>query len=182
MLAKTSLAALTAIVFAAELAAAAPAENFLEPQAPANVVPKTVWQLGDNGTALHLESQLQCPATVGEFHRMRLNLYGPFGVDVSCDYQNTERDEITLYIALSPGEELAKQFDAAKAALVQRFANATPLPDAEQQTFTSAMDWSHIIYRLSVTSHTGLWMARLGGWNVIAPASRRAAPIRRSRP
>ncbi len=113
MLAKTSFAALTAIVLAAELAAAAPAENSLAVPAADNVVPKTVWQVGDNGMALHLQSQLQCPATVGEFHRTRLNLYGPFGVDVSCDYQNTERDEITLYIALRPQEELAKQFDAA---------------------------------------------------------------------
>ena len=38
MLAKTSLAALTAIIVAAELAAAAPAENSLEAPAPANVV------------------------------------------------------------------------------------------------------------------------------------------------
>jgi hypothetical protein len=89
MLAETSLAALTAIIFAAELAAAAPAENSLEAQAPAIVVPKTVWQVGDNGMALHLQSQLQCPATVGEFHRMQLNVYDPFGLGVSCDYQNT---------------------------------------------------------------------------------------------
>jgi hypothetical protein len=49
---------------------------------------------------------------------------------------------------------------------VQRFANATPLPDSERQTFKSALDWSHIIYRSNVVPRTGLWMVRLGGWNV----------------
>jgi len=166
MRATESLAALTLITFATGPCAVAFAQNPPDASAPAPAVPKTIWQIADNGTALNLQSQLQCPTTVGEFHRTRLNAYGPFGADVSCDYQNTDRDEITLYIALTPQQTLDQQFNAAKAAIVQRFANATPLEDAEQQTFMSSFDWQHVIYRLSAASHTGLWMTKLGGWNV----------------
>jgi hypothetical protein len=126
--------AFIAVVLGLELAAAAPVPNASDPVPAQTPLPKTVFQIDNDGTALHLESQLQCPATIGEFHRTRLDLFDPFGVDVGCDYQDVEHDEITLYIALRPGQELGKQFDSAKAALVQRLPAATPLADTEQQT------------------------------------------------
>jgi len=162
----TLVAALSVIVFAGGLAAAAPAPDPADASAPDPTPPKTIWQIGADGTAVNPQSQLQCPTTVGEFHRTRLNAYGPFGADVSCDYLNTDRDEITLYIALTPQQTLEQQFNAAKAAVTQRLPNASPLPDAEQQTFMSKFDWQHVIFRLSAASHTGLWMTKLGGWNV----------------
>src|SRR5215470_17230569 len=94
MCATKSIAGLAAILLAVGLGGAAPVENPADQAAPAPAVPKTIWQIGEGGTALNLQSQLQCPTTVGEFHRTRLNAYGPFGADVSCDYQNTDRDEI----------------------------------------------------------------------------------------
>ena len=142
------------------------AQNIPNATADSNPVPKTVWQIDDNGTALHQASQLQCPATVGEFHRTRLNLFGLFGLDVGCDYQDVDHNEITLFIALHPNQEITKEFDSAKAALVQRAPNATPLAENEQQTFTSTLGWQHLIYRLNGASRTGVWMTRLGGWNV----------------
>src|SRR5579862_9666910 len=48
--------------------------------------PLSVWGLGDNGDAEHLQSGLACPAQFRGYKRIDLHVYDSFGLDVSCNY------------------------------------------------------------------------------------------------
>lgn len=129
--------------------------------------PKTIWQIANDQTAVNPQSRLECPLKIDVFVRITLQIYTPFGTDVSCGYTSLDSGTITFYIALRGNQATADQeFEAGKASIVQRIPNATPLPDADQQTFMSDLDWRHIIYRANGASREGLWMTRFGGWNV----------------
>lgn len=129
--------------------------------------PKTIWQIANDQTAVNPQSRLECPLKVDVFVRITLQIYNPFGTDVSCGYTSLESGTITFYIALRGNQTSADQeFETGKASIVQRIPNATPLTDADQQTFMSDLDWRHIIYRANGASREGIWMTRLGGWNV----------------
>ena len=138
-------------------------QNFPNGQLP----PKTVWQIDNNGMAMNPQSRLECPAEAGEFHRVSLQIFNPFGTDVSCNYQNINRDLISFYIALRGNRQtLGQEFENGKRAILQRTPSPVPLADAEQQTFMSDIDWRHFIYRANGATRTGIWMTRFGGWNV----------------
>jgi hypothetical protein len=130
-------------------------------------VPQSVWQVGSDGVALHLQSQWQCPAAYDGFARHDLHLYDAFGLDVSCDYRSPVQGEITLYLTKRTGGDLNASFESAKQALLQRpdNAGAVPLPGKDQKTFPSNRSWLHTVYANSRdTWRTGVWYAWFGDW------------------
>jgi hypothetical protein len=147
------------------LSASAQAPNGAAAAQAAAAVPKTVWEVAADGTALNPQSQLQCPATVGEFHRTKLSLYNPFGIDVSCEYQNVRREVVTLYFALRPTDALDQVFDTGKTEMAQRFPTAKQLPETEQKTFASSLDWRYVVFGSSA-AQVGVWMTKVSGWLV----------------
>lgn len=129
--------------------------------------PKTIWQIADNQTAVNPQSRLECPLKVGQFVRITLQIYNAFGTDVSCGYHSAGGGTITFYIALRGNQTTANQeFESGKTSIVQRIPGATPLAEAEQQTFMSELQWQHMIYRTNGQNREGIWMTRFGGWDV----------------
>ncbi len=129
----------------------------------ADVVPQSVWTKSADGSGSHLQSMLQCPATVGPFQLKSLTHYDAFGLDVGCDYWAGDSD-ITLYLSKrADNETLQSDFDGAKSAIPTHFPDAKPVDQAPPSP--SSGSWLSAMFTIrNDAQRSGLWVADIGGW------------------
>ena len=109
------LALLPVAAAAAETPATAPAAA-PQPAAP----PRSVFEIGNDGGATHLQSLLQCPASLDGYTRDDLRVYDGIGFDVSCNYHGPQSD-VTIYLTRRAPALLAPAFRKRQAADRQAF-------------------------------------------------------------
>ncbi len=131
----------------------------------AEVSPKSVWRVGVDGTAIHLQTALTCPASIGGFERTLLRTDDASGLDVGCRFDKGIDARITIFLTKRTGQTLADDFDAARAALTAHNDDAkiigVPVPMPSTTTgFVSAL------YALHSGALTRLWAADLSGWTL----------------
>lgn len=133
---------------------------------------KFIWQMSDDGSALHLQSGLVCPAKWGAFTRGRPATFDTLGTDIGCDYQNGLGTEVTMYLTQRhgqwPGDDLAK----AQAELQQFHPGYTLLPPSAEGALECDAPWKRVLYGGNKdTLHSGIWLRDLGGWTLEFRAS-----------
>ena len=139
-------------------------------------IPHSIWRLDDKNDATHLQTGLVCPATSGNFPRVAMRFYKASGLDISCNYRDSEKTLITNYLTRRSTESVADDFEGAKRELTQVTPAAQPLPDADQKSFASDMKWSTLLYsEQSGQIHSGIWIADLHGWTLEYRATYAAA-------
>jgi hypothetical protein len=147
----------TSSAFADSLTALPPPET----QAP----PLSVWRLGADGDAEHLQSGLACPALFHGYKRVDLHVYDGFGLDVSCNY--TAPDVIlTLYMTRRTG---AADVDAAMEEARREFlggrADWHPQLSSDTRPTIGAIAWHVLVYG-DDQGRDGIWIADLDGWTL----------------
>ena len=155
--------ALLASLSSAGWADTAPApQSALTPPAGPVIPPKAIFDIADDGGALHQQSLLQCPANLDGYSRDVLHVYDKAGFDVSCNYRGPQSD-VTVYLTRRPPEQLAQDFEGERQAILKRIADAAardgavPLPPG--------LDWKSAGF----ASNKGvqlddLLLAEVSGW------------------
>jgi hypothetical protein len=139
-------------------------------------IPHSIWRFDDNNDATHLQTGLVCSATSGDFKRIELRFYKASGLDVSCNYRDSEKTLVTLYMTRRGTESVADDFKSAKQELTQVTPSAQPLPDTDQKAFASDMKWSTLLYsEQGGQVHSGIWITDLHGWTLEYRATYAAA-------
>lgn len=129
------------------------------------VVPASVWKTQAGGTALHLQSSWDCPASFGAYTRDRLNVFDTYGLDVDCNYVDGRGSEITLYLTKHADDDSNADLEIGKNALLKHMPDAVALAAGDQATFPSAMEFAHILYAVSGgRMHSGIWFGHTGDW------------------
>jgi len=124
--------------------------------------PKSVFEIADDGTATHLQSQLQCPASLDGYTRDELRVYDGIGFDVSCNYRGPQSD-VTIYLARHPVAQLAPAFENAKQAIVKRFPDAVPRDTG--MALPPGLDWKAASYASRGGAQLDdVLMADVSGW------------------
>jgi hypothetical protein len=148
------------LVFAAASNTAPPARAAQGEERP---IPKSVFQKNADGSALHLQSQLHCPAASERFRLTAMMVFDGYGLDVDCNYDDGRGSVITMYVTLRQGATLQEHFDAATAAIKQRWPQVTPFSDTVPAPSSSA--WMSALYVKDDTNdRSGVWVADFAGW------------------
>jgi hypothetical protein len=124
--------------------------------------PAWVFQIGADGSAIHQQSLLQCPASLDGYTRDDLRVYDGIGFDVSCNYRGPQSD-VTIYLTRRPAAMLQAAFDGSKQQIVKRFPDAVPR-DAGM-ALPPGLDWkaASFVSRGGVQFDDTL-MANVSGW------------------
>lgn len=144
-------------------------------------VPQSIWLRDRDGTARHLQSELQCLPSPGSFRLTQIVAIDPFGFDVGCQYDDTRRNRITLYLTKISPPMLADYFTASAGELEKNAPNAVRLSAESAKSFTSDSAWLMALYNINGgRGRTGLWVSDFSGWAVTfratyAPADEQAA-------
>jgi hypothetical protein len=127
--------------------------------------PKTIWDSDLDGTAIHLQSGLQCPNATGDFRRTQLVAYDKVGLDVSCNYRNVRTgDDITIYLTRRDPTHLQQDFDSARQAVI------THTPTARARDTVLAAPKTDLKWlQAGFTEHdehvaSDLFLTALAGW------------------
>jgi hypothetical protein len=127
-------------------------------------VPQTIWQRANDGTATHLQSELQCPPAAGPFRLTAVTVFDGFGFDVGCQYDNTRRDRITLYLTNLRGQSLQAYFEGDVAEMLKSAPDAKPAGEGNVQ-FTTDSGWLASLHEIGGgKGRTGLWLTDMSGW------------------
>jgi len=155
-----------AILFVCATPFAAGADVASSPVAnTAQQIPHSIWRLDDKNDATHLQTGLVCPAISGNFKRTAMRFYKASGLDVSCNYLDSEKTLVTIYLTRRGTQSVADDFENAKRELTQVTPTAQPLPDTDQKAFVSDMKWSTLLYsEQDGRIHSGIWITDLHGW------------------
>lgn len=130
----------------------------------ASDLPKSIWRSADNGDAVHLQSTLACPPSIGAFRRNDLVPYDGFGFDVGCGYAASGSAKLTLYLTHRGGATLQENFDSARSALTTVLPDAKPI-DGAAPTPAGNTKFLAATYKLGDVE-TGLWVADIAGWTL----------------
>jgi len=137
--------------------------------------PKTIWDSDLDGTAIHLQSGLQCPNATGGFRRTQLIAYDKVGLDVSCNYRNLGTgDDITIYLTRRDPAQLQQDFDSARQAVI------THTPTAKTRDSVLPAPHSDLKWlQAGFTEHddhvaSDLFLTALAGWEYEIRATYRA--------
>ena len=123
--------------------------------------PLSVWRLGDDGSAEHLQTGLRCPAALGDFRQVGTTTYDGFGLDVSCGY-NAAGAAITVYLTRMGGLEAA--FTGAKQSLVERAQAKHPSLVSDGKAPSGGLDWLRAEYQEDGGVRSDIWMTEVRGW------------------
>jgi hypothetical protein len=130
-------------------------------------IPKSVWNVDGRGNALHLQSALHCDAEINDYKRINIITYDRFGLDVSCEYLDDNRNLITIYLTRRSGRTLSDDFTEAKRELTAVTPEATPMADEAQKVVPPDLQWLHLIYSEHAGAiNSGIWIADLDGWTL----------------
>ena len=128
---------------------------------------KSIWHIADNGDAVHWQSGLRCDSTVEGFRRTNVYAYKPNGLDVSCNYLDSKRSLITIYLTRRENDTLSDDFEEAKRELTQAMPDASTLQSQPNQLIASDLSWVQILYsRQDGKIREGIWIADMDGWTL----------------
>jgi hypothetical protein len=108
-------------------------QNSSTPPAGPVIPPKAIFEIADDGGALHQQSLMQCPAKLDGYTRDQLHVFDKAGFDVSCNYRGSQSD-VTIYLTRRASAQFAQDFEGERQAILKRFADAAardgavPLP------------------------------------------------------
>jgi hypothetical protein len=88
--------------------------------------PKTVFDIDLDGSAIHRQSGLVCPATAKGWVRNSTILYDKAGFDVSCGYRSPAGSEITIFLSRRAASVLNQTFEGAKQAIPKAIPGTNP--------------------------------------------------------
>ncbi len=138
-----------------------PATAPQKPAAPS--VSQSVWRLGADGSAEHLQSGLQCPRHLLGYDLNTLITYDRFGLDVSCGYNEGGDKALTIYVTRLPEAKVEAAYTDSKAQILKRGAAAHPTLVSERRFSQGRLTWSRAVFAEDGGVHTALWMATLPG-------------------
>lgn len=128
---------------------------------PAVKIPQSVWRVGADRSAEHLQSGWLCPGSVDDYIQGSLKVYDGFGLDVSCDYRKPGT-LLTLYITRIPPEfSFAGAYASAKDAILKGSPQRQPALVSEDQTDAGGFKWSRAVYAEDGGLHSALWLTML---------------------
>ncbi len=139
----------------------APQNSSTPPAGPA-IPPRAIFEIADDGGALHQQSLMQCPANIDGYTRDQLHVYDKAGFDVSCNYRGPQSD-ITIYLTRRAPALWAQDFEGERQAILKRFADAAPRDG--NLPLPPGADWKSA----GIVSNKGvqlddLLLAQLSGW------------------
>jgi hypothetical protein len=88
--------------------------------------PRTVFDIDLDGSAIHLQSGLVCPAATQGWARNSTIQYDKPGFDVSCGYRSPGGSEITIYVSRRSPTTLNQAFENAKHIIPKARPNTNP--------------------------------------------------------
>lgn len=128
---------------------------------PKPPVAQSVWRVGADGSAEHLQSGWVCPAAIDDYVQGVLHVYDGFGLDVSCDYR-VPGALLTLYITRVPADfSPAAAYASAKDAVLKGSPQRHPTLLSEDQPEVGGFKWSRATYAEDGGLHSELWLTML---------------------
>jgi len=132
-----------------------------ETQAPS----LSVWRLGRDGDAEHMQSGLACPALFRGYKRVDLHVYDGFGLDVSCNY-TAPGVILTVYMTRRSGAaDVDEAMVEARREFVTGRAEWHPQPFSDTRRTDGAVAW-HVLVFGDDQGRDGIWIADLDGWTL----------------
>jgi hypothetical protein len=143
-------------------------ERTFEPIAAVEPVPvsKSIWRVGADGAAAHVQSTLNCPAQIGEFRGGKATVHDAFGLDVSCTFDLPNAARITISLTKRNGQSLQDDFNAARAAIAAHQPDRDMIEGPAELIAGSrpALSTAYAIDENDAT--TALWLTNLSGWTL----------------
>jgi hypothetical protein len=160
---RAALVIIGLFAFAAVSAAAEKTPEEMAREIRARPVPQSVFQKNPDGSALHLQSGLQCPAAAADLRLSETLVVDGFGFDVACNYEGSG-PIISVYLTERGDRPLQQHYDLTVAAIKQRWPQVTPY---DNPPAPSARPWLSALYTKDDTNHrSGVWIADFAGWTL----------------
>jgi hypothetical protein len=127
--------------------------------------PASVWKAAADGGYEHVLTGLQCPATLGRYHRRDVHVFDDFGLDVGCDYAG-QTSGLTYYLTRRDAPGLDQAMAEARRELEQFGGARHPQFVSETTSNDDGLAWTIAAYADDGGLRDAIWIADLSGWTL----------------